>query len=111
MGAILITNFETCHKFNNEFSPKLHSMFSRVYLRLVRKSPFSAVTTKRQQIFEMADESGFVAVERERFEQCYNRFMNFISTGDDISRANLNLLLDEINSIDYSSKIVREEVK
>jgi hypothetical protein len=56
-------------------------------------------------------ESGFVAVERERFEQCYNRFMNFISTGDDISRTNLNLLFDEINSIDYSSKIVREEVK
>ncbi|VDI23178.1 Hypothetical predicted protein [Mytilus galloprovincialis] len=57
----------------------------------------------------MADESGFSAVERDRFEQCFKRFMKFTSQGDEMSRTNLNLLLDEINSIDYSSKIVTEE--
>lgn len=58
----------------------------------------------------MADESGFSAVERDRFEQCFKRFMKFTSQGDEMSRTNLNLLLDEINSIDYSSKIATEEV-
>ncbi|KAK3084159.1 hypothetical protein FSP39_009229 [Pinctada imbricata] len=49
------------------------------------------------------------SVDRERFLQNYRRLMSFMFKEDDTSRTNLNLLLDELNSVDYSQKIVNEE--
>ena len=56
----------------------------------------------------MADElhSG----ERERFVQCYRRLMGFVFKEDTASKTNFNLFLDELNSLEYSQKFVKEEV-
>ncbi|XP_069136002.1 LOW QUALITY PROTEIN: HEAT repeat-containing protein 6-like [Argopecten irradians] len=57
----------------------------------------------------MEDADGNLA-ERERFLQCYTRLNGFnYRQGDEGSRTNFNLLLDEINSMEYYMKIVRED--
>ncbi|XP_060065028.1 HEAT repeat-containing protein 6-like [Ylistrum balloti] len=56
---------------------------------------------------EDADGTG---TERERFFQCFTRLNGFHYRQDDeASRTNFNLLLDEINSMEYYTRIVRED--
>ncbi|OWF39764.1 HEAT repeat-containing protein 6-like [Mizuhopecten yessoensis] len=57
----------------------------------------------------MEDADGSLA-ERERFLQCFKRLNGFNYRRDDeASRTNFNLLLDEINSMEYYMRIVRED--
>jgi len=58
----------------------------------------------------MEDDGEFAVVERERFQQCYRRLIALNHRDDEQSKTNFNLLIDELNSMEYHMKIVQEEV-
>ncbi|KAL5016169.1 hypothetical protein ScPMuIL_005758 [Solemya velum] len=57
----------------------------------------------------MGETGGFVLSERTKFLACFNRFSRFVYRDEDQIRTDLNLLLDELNSIEYSISIVKTE--
>ena len=58
----------------------------------------------------MAVAANFSSPDREKFKHCYGRLISFTYRDEDSVRTDLNILLDELNSIEYSIAIVCEEV-
>jgi hypothetical protein len=77
---------------------------------LATKTP-EVSRVRRESRNKMADDQSFAAAEYDKFQQCYGRLMNFTYKEEESSKTNLNLLLDELNSVEYSLSIVNEEVR
>ena len=58
----------------------------------------------------MAVPANFSSPDRDKFKHCYGRLITFTYRDEDSVRTDLNILLDQLNSIEYSIAIVNEEV-
>ncbi|KAJ8312659.1 hypothetical protein KUTeg_010032 [Tegillarca granosa] len=58
---------------------------------------------------KMEEDTGLALAERDRFLQSYRRIIDFVRRDDEKSRTNLNLLMDELNSMEYSIHIANDE--
>ena len=58
----------------------------------------------------MAEETDFFAGEIEKFKKCSSKLSRMVFRDSEDFRRELNLILDELNSIEYSLKIAKEEV-
>ena len=58
----------------------------------------------------MAVAANFSSPDRDKFNHCYRRLIAFTFRDEDSVKTDLNILLDQLNSIEYSIAIVNEEV-
>ncbi|KAL4223144.1 HEAT repeat-containing protein 6 [Mactra antiquata] len=54
----------------------------------------------------MAVQANFSCPDREKFQYCYSRLLSFKYSSEESVKTDINLLLDQLNSLEYSSVIV-----
>ncbi|XP_053374870.1 HEAT repeat-containing protein 6-like [Mercenaria mercenaria] len=57
----------------------------------------------------MAVPANFACPDREKFHYCYSKLINFKYRDEESTKTDLNLLLDQLNSLEYSTIIVGEK--
>ena len=58
----------------------------------------------------MAVAANFSCPDRDKFNHCFRRLLSFVYRDDDSVKTDLNILLDDLNSIEYGIALVNEEV-
>lgn len=58
----------------------------------------------------MAVPANFACPDREKFRYCYSKLINFRFKEEEPTKTDLNLLLDQLNSLEYSTNFVCEQV-
>ena len=61
-------------------------------------------------IYNMAVPANFSSPDRDKFNHCYERLVSFVYRDEDSAKTDLNILLDQLNSIEYGIALVTEEV-
>lgn len=58
----------------------------------------------------MAVPANFACPDREKSNYCFSKLINFKYKDDESSKTDLNLLLDQLNSLEYATVVVSEQV-
>lgn len=58
----------------------------------------------------MAVPANFACPDREKFKYCFSKLIHFKYKDDESSKTDLNLLLDQLNSLEYTTVVVNEQV-
>lgn len=58
----------------------------------------------------MAVPANFACPDREKFQYCFSKLVNFKYSEDQTSKTDLNVLLDQLNSLEYSTVVVSAKV-
>jgi hypothetical protein len=58
----------------------------------------------------MAVAANYACADREKFKYCYSKLIQFTYNDGEAGKTDLNLLLDQLNSLEYSTVIVSEQV-
>ena len=59
----------------------------------------------------MAVAANFDCPDRDKLQHCISKLQTFSFKDDDSSKTDINLLLDNLNSLDYDTKIVKDQVR
>ena len=58
----------------------------------------------------MAVPANFACQDREKFQHCFSKLAQFKYSDDGVAKTDLNLLLDQLNSLEYSTVVVSVQV-
>ena len=61
-------------------------------------------------IYKMAVAANFSCPDRDKLNHCFRRLLSIVYRDDDSVKTDLNILLDDLNSIEYGIALVNEEV-